>query len=116
MTASCAAPFTSKLSHVAASKYFLFYKTSERFSSSPFSHPHYPTRTLHSCGDDTNVKDSSLELPNYGIQSQCSIPRWHQVRRLSSDNYGDDDVRVLPVYIEGQGLSYLTRPLSARTH
>lgn len=53
--ASCAAPFTSKLSHVSASEPVnsIPYNTTQFRVNS--SHPHYPTGTLHARGDHPDV-------------------------------------------------------------
>ncbi len=50
--ASCAAPFTSKLSHVAASKWDASFSA---VTHCVLSHSYYPTRSLHSRRHHTNV-------------------------------------------------------------
>lgn len=62
--ASCAAPFTSKLSHVAASKcrYEIFFA-----AEFPSSHTYHSTRAVHACCHYPDVQDSGTELSDYRV-------------------------------------------------
>lgn len=53
--ASCAAPFTSKLSHVSASEPVNFIPFDTIQFRINFSYPYYPTGTLHTRGDHPDV-------------------------------------------------------------
>ena len=68
-----------------------------------YSLDYYPTRSLHFGGHDSDVQDPGSQLLNYGLQSERSVSRRHQVWRLSDHNYWYADVRVLPVHFASQG-------------
>lgn len=68
-----------------------------------YSLDYYPTRSLHFGRHDPDVQDPGSQLLNYGLQSERSVPRRHQVWRLSGHNYWYADVRVLPVHFASQG-------------
>ena len=76
--ASCAAPFTSKLSHVSASKCFLIFN---KAGAPPtlYSHTYHSTGSLHARRHDSDVQDPRPELPYYRIQPERAISRRDQV-------------------------------------
>lgn len=96
--ASCAAPFTSKLSNVSASKltHLLFHMEYQAHIS---SYQHHPSRPLHPSRHYPDVQDPRTQLPYHGLFLVGTIPRWDQVRGLSGHHYGDDDERLLLVYL-----------------
>jgi hypothetical protein len=77
--ASCAAPFTSKLSHVAASKSLFVYHC-EFVLSFGNSYPYYQTGSLHFSRHHSDVQDFGAELSYHCIQLVGPVPRWYQVR------------------------------------
>lgn len=75
--ASCAAPFTSKLSHVAASESPPSAAMHRPNLSSSF--PHHKARPLYSGGDHPDVQDPGIELSHHRIHLERTVSRWDQV-------------------------------------
>lgn len=67
--ASCAAPFTSKLSHVAASEFLYIYPA--RFLLNFY--PHYQARSLYFSRYHSDVQDFGAELPDHCVQLVGSV-------------------------------------------
>ena len=89
--ASCAAPFTSKLSNVSASAWppRLMLSSLDADcspcvapSSPPASHAHHPPGPLHARRDRPDVQNSRSQLSHHRLLALGSIPRRHQVWRL----------------------------------
>ncbi len=75
--ASCAAPFTSKLSYVSASESvlcMLWYMVLIFFS-----HAHHPSRTLYARCYYPDVQVSRVQLPDHGMELECTVLGLHQV-------------------------------------
>ena len=81
--ASCAAPFTSKLSNVAASECSdRFLRIGVKFLIHLFtltSCPHYQTRPMHLSGYDSDVQDPGSQLSHLRVGTECAISGWYQV-------------------------------------
>ena len=99
--ASCAAPFTSKLSHVSASKSNLTYVDSPTYYL--LSYAYNSTRPLYARRYHPDVQDLGVELSHYCLQSERSILRWDKIWRLSDNYYGHVDVGLLLVHFQGKG-------------
>lgn len=70
--ASCAAPFTSKLGHVAASAFISsFLSSCDRVLTRGWwwwcSFAYYSAGAVYACGDDSDVQDFGAELFDYGV-------------------------------------------------
>lgn len=102
--ASCAAPFTSKLSHVAASESRPIV-TMPRFNLSS-SYPHHQARSLYAGRDHPDVQDLGTELSHHRIQLERTVSRRHQVWRLPGDCQRDVDVGLLLVHLPRTGTVY----------
>ena len=111
--ASCAAPFTSKLSNVSASAFgsFIDQMRTQTDIFSP-SYLDYQARTMHPCCHHPDVQDPRFELFDYSVQSQCTISRWNQVWRLPDHDHWNAHVRMLPVHLSSQGETTSTHPCS----
>lgn len=59
---------------------------------------------MHSRRYYPDVQDLGPQLFDNGIQSECAISRWNQVRRLSSDDHWNAHVGLLPVYFSSEGI------------
>jgi hypothetical protein len=122
--ASCAAPFTSKLSNVSASKclgshYNYILSLHHKCPYAPFvlseraaailvadsSHQHYPTRSMYPGSNYPDVQDPSSKLFDHGLFAFRAVSRWYQIRGLPGDDHGDVDECLLLVYLEGEGES-----------
>ncbi|KAG5220693.1 cation-transporting ATPase [Salix suchowensis] len=90
--ASCAAPFTSKLSHVSASQ-------SSSPQASPISYGKGDARWLRR----SRCIRSGTELSYHGVQLERPIFGRHQVRRLPGYNHRHVDVGLLLVYLPRKG-------------
>ena len=101
--ASCAAPFTSKLSHVSASKSNPTYVDSSPQLIICKSYAYHSTRPLYARRYHSDVQDLGVELSHYCLQSECSIFRWDKVWRLSDNYYGHVDVGLLLMHFQGKG-------------
>ena len=112
--ASCAAPFTSKLSNVSASEYAL--RDIMVCSDCRCSRSYHPSGSLHSCCNDPDVQNSRVELFDHGIQLECAIFRWYQVWRLSGYDHGNAHVCVLLVYLSCEGENYFKLSYRCLTH
>ena len=102
--ASCAAPFTSKLGHVAASESLPIAITHQRNLLS--SHPHHQARSLYAGRDHPDVQDLGAELSHHRVQLERAVSRRHQVWRLPGDCQRDVDVGLLLVYLARTGTVY----------
>ena len=85
--ASVAAPFTSKLANVQASMSIVSTNLFITYTSFCLSHSYHQTRALHSGRNYADVQNPGAQLSDLSIQSQRTISRWYQIRRLSSDHY-----------------------------
>lgn len=113
--ASCAAPFTSKLSNVSAGTSGGVVK-SESLLTLRASHQHHSSGSMHSCCNNADVPHLGLERLDYCLFPQCPIPRRHQVWRLSGDHHRYLDECLFLLYLSGQGMSSpLKRPLRGLT-
>lgn len=102
--ASCAAPFTSKLSHVAASESLPIAITHQLSLFSSF--PHHQARSLHAGRDHPDVQDLGTKLSHHRIQLERTVSRRHQVWRLPGDCQRDVDVGLLLVHLARTGTVY----------
>ena len=80
--ASCAAPFTSKLSHVSASEYRVVWLLDVGLTSFVSSLAYYQAGQVYSGCDHSDVQDLGFELLDHRLESQCPVSRWDQVWRL----------------------------------
>jgi hypothetical protein len=71
--ASCAAPFSSKLSHVAASQQRLVFSRYPYIDIN-YSHAYHQAGSLHPCRHNTDVQDSRSQLFDHSVQFECTIP------------------------------------------
>lgn len=102
--ASCAAPFTSKLSHVAASESRAI-ATAHRINLSS-SYAHHQARSLYAGRDCPDVQDLGTELSYHRIQLERTVSRRHQVWRLPGDCQRDVDVGLLFVHLARTGTAH----------
>lgn len=101
--ASCAAPFTSKLSNVASSKSLCFCAFSLNIELVSISRRDHSPRPLYSCRNHPDVQDSSPKLPDHRIQLKRAIPRRNQIWRLPGHDQWNAHVCVFPLYLSCQG-------------
>lgn len=115
--ASCAAPFTSKLSNVSASAFIRPVRVpphpppSEPLLTSTtfplFSHAHHPTGSMHARRYHPDVQDPRAQLSDHRVLALGPVPGRDQVRRLPGDHHRDAHERLLPLHLPSKGTSFL---------
>jgi magnesium-transporting ATPase (P-type) len=112
--ASCAAPFTSKLSNVSASTSSVVIAFTLQLTLFVlFSHVDYPSRPMHPSSNHSDVQDPGTQLFDYGMGTQRAISGWNQVWRLPNVDHGHADVGLLPLYLSCKGMSVINKHGSA---
>jgi hypothetical protein len=106
--ASVAAPFTSKLSNVVASKFRLIpvveiHVVIVLMWPSSFSQQYHPPRPLYFGSHHPNVQDSCVELFDFCLQFVSFVPGWHQIRRFTNDYFWYAHGCLFPLYLACQG-------------